>query len=170
MRTPYVTISRLLVAAAIPVLGLQGAAQAQTTQGTPSCWACIIWNGYCAVGSSTNGYVSCRCVAGDCSCGGECHITEAKHRLSEIERDHLDIPPAGLALVAAPSQRYLHSLSRARIRGALAEGVYMGRSFAVVIWRDGSTRVYPLQQRDVFEIRDCRGELVARAYRDGNLT
>ena len=122
-------------------------------------------------GPLRNGFSDCNCDP--CSCRGACggdDDQEHPRSLNDLLDSTVEIPPTGIALAAAPSPERLGALEQATYRGVVADNAYFAGGVGLVVYADGTARAFPLESPGKFALRGCRGQFIARFYRQSQST
>lgn len=124
------------------------------------CTGCTSSQNTCFTYNSREGYSVCSCVSGcvcERMCGSE-EITSIDEALSSPEVRSGGIP------VFLPNLSYLEGLTPSLLNGVRTEQVLFGDDFALVLY-DEYAMFYRTDNRDVFELKNCEGQFLARFRR-----
>ena len=76
------------------------------------------------------------------------------------------VPGAGVRIRSEDVARLLNAqYTRAMMAGRVAANALFTDTYGLMKYADGTWRVFPLESRDTFVVRDCQGRFLARAYR-----
>ena len=87
-------------------------------------------------------------------------------KVHDLNNPDFSVPDQGIRLAEAPSQDELTRFDTGYlVTGAKAEGVYLGETYGIVVYPDGTARAFPLAADDVMIVRTCDGSFAQRVLR-----